>query len=599
MSATPSTLSPAFSDIDLFSSKDSFVLRTKDGKNTLTIDRKTGAISTQLVSQPVGQNSTVVYGVLGSIKLLSGHFLIVIKKQALVTELFGNKIYRIVETMLLPYGDAASLSEASRIDEERYTSLLKSTFQAETFYYSPSYDMTIHTQNWFKSEKKSLWRDADDHFWWNKYLSKDLVAVDAEGWILPVIRGFVKFDKDIVLVNGKSFRFGLISRLSVKRAGTRYNTRGADKLGNVANYVETEQIVVHEDNLISFMQVRGSIPLKWSQKPDLTYKPKLKIAPFSATPSANPFHIHMTNQLDRYNKVVITNLINSTGSEGKLTDAFLDQHAKFKNDNVKFINFDFHKKTKQSGYSAGINQLVEQVKPSMDEFGYFHVNFKTHQIIKTQTGILRVNCIDCLDRTNVCESSFARLLLQRALQDIQLIQPNQQVSQMSNLEYTFKNTWADNGDAMSNLYAGTGALKADFTRTGKRSFLGILNDGYNSATRYIYNNFTDGTKQDGLNLVLGKYTVEKGESPFLVSGGALATGLNVAKYAFLVGLFLILMNLFQLIFMPDRLNRLTTLAILVVVTGIDGAFLRLNQAKVVNKPLLKRKLKSVLNKKIQ
>jgi hypothetical protein len=36
----------------------------------------------------------------------------------------------------------------------------------------------------------------------------------------------------------------LLSRLGWKRAGTRYNTRGADKAGNVANYVETEQLVI-------------------------------------------------------------------------------------------------------------------------------------------------------------------------------------------------------------------------------------------------------------------------------------------------------------------------------------------------------------------
>jgi len=35
----------------------------------------------------------------------------------------------------------------------------------------------------------------------------------------------------------------LISRRSIHRAGTRYNARGLDNLGNAANFVETEQIV--------------------------------------------------------------------------------------------------------------------------------------------------------------------------------------------------------------------------------------------------------------------------------------------------------------------------------------------------------------------
>ena len=55
--------------------------------------------------------------------------------------------------------------------------------------------------------------------------------------------------------------------------------------------------------------------------------------------------------------------------------------------------------------------------------------------------------------------------------------------------------WADNADSISIQYAGTKALKTDFTRTGKRSNLGALQDGINSSFRYIYNNFTDGFRQ--------------------------------------------------------------------------------------------------------
>jgi len=47
----------------------------------------------------------------------------------------------------------------------------------------------------------------------------------------------------------------------------------------------------------------------------------------------------------------------------------------------------------------------------------------------------------------------------------------------------FKNVWANNADAISIQYSGTGALKNDFTRTGKRDFRGVLNDGINSVTR--------------------------------------------------------------------------------------------------------------------
>lgn len=44
--------------------------------------------------------------------------------------------------------------------------------------------------------------------------------------------------------------------------------------------------------------------------------------------------------------------------------------------------------------------------------------------------------------------------------------------------------WADNGDAISQQYAGTGALKGDFTRTGERNFAGLMKDGVKSANRF-------------------------------------------------------------------------------------------------------------------
>jgi hypothetical protein len=38
-------------------------------------------------------------------------------------------------------------------------------------------------------------------------------------------------------------------------------------------------------------------------------------------------------------------------------------------------------------------------------------------------------------------------------------------------------------------YAGTGALKSGFTRTGKRTVAGLIDDGVKSMTRYYLNNF--------------------------------------------------------------------------------------------------------------
>mgnify|MGYP000997065339 CR=1 FL=1 len=53
---------------------------------------------------------------------------------------------------------------------------------------------------------------------------------------------------------------------------------------------------------------------------------------------------------------------------------------------------------------------------------------------------------------------------------------------------------------MSYLYTGTPALKTDFTRTGKRTYRGAINDGINAVTRYYINNLTDGYYHDCLDV---------------------------------------------------------------------------------------------------
>lgn len=68
--------------------------------------------------------------------------------------------------------------------------------------------------------------------------------------------------------------------------------------------------------------------------------------------------------------------------------------------------------------------------------------------------------------------------------------------------------WADHGDMCSIQYAGTGALKADFTRTGQRTFAGLLRDLMNALWRYYINNFSDGYRQDAVDLFLGNFPIE-------------------------------------------------------------------------------------------
>ncbi|KAI0559416.1 SacIy [Gracilaria domingensis] len=90
-----------------------------------------------------------------------------------------------------------------------------------------------------------------------------------KSWAVRTIYGFVgtslmRFQTPALAAGSAEFTTTLISRRSRHRAGTRYITRGADALGNVANFVETEQLVWAEETshvYTSFSLIRGSVPV--------------------------------------------------------------------------------------------------------------------------------------------------------------------------------------------------------------------------------------------------------------------------------------------------------------------------------------------------
>ena len=93
------------------------------------------------------------------------------------------------------------------------------------------------------------------------------------------------FDARTVVVDGRKLNLCLISRRSRFRAGTRYFRRGIDHDGHVANFNETEQIATVPSQsdpnaaatTLSFVQIRGSVPVFWAEINTLRYKPDLQI----------------------------------------------------------------------------------------------------------------------------------------------------------------------------------------------------------------------------------------------------------------------------------------------------------------------------------
>ncbi|XP_049541495.1 phosphatidylinositide phosphatase SAC2 isoform X2 [Anopheles darlingi] len=374
--------------------------------------------------------------------------------------------------------------------ERRITEELHKIFdETDSFYYSPNCDITNNLQRRGDA--------PDERFYWNREMQRGLETAladeqDRQHWLMPIIQGFVQVEQCVI--GNECFTLAIVSRRSRYRAGTRYKRRGVDELGNCANYVETEQVLSLRQHQISFTQVRGSVPVYWSQ-PGYKYRPPPRIDQDDETTQV-AFRRHFDGELAIYQSVCIINLVEQSGKEKILGDAYAEHVLKYNSDKLIYVTFDFHEYCRGMRFE-NVSSLIESLAPEAGSMG-FHWRDQNGPICN-QKGVFRVNCMDCLDRTNVVQTALGKAVLESQLVKLGLAMPYSQLPDQ--LKAPFMAVWANNGDVISRQYAGTNALKGDYTRTGERKFTGIMKDGMNSANRYYLARFKDNYRQATIDLL--------------------------------------------------------------------------------------------------
>ncbi|XP_042069564.1 phosphatidylinositol-3-phosphatase SAC1-B isoform X1 [Haplochromis burtoni] len=480
--------------------------------DVLAIDR----VSTEMTltvrqDVPASAETRPICGLMGTIRLVAGMYLVVITKKRKVGDLLGHAVWKALDFDVISYKKTIlHLTDNQMQDNKTFLSMINSMLHADGFYFATDYDLTHTLQRLANTspefQEMSLLERADQRFVWNGHLLREFIAQpELHMFVFPVVHGFIAVKSSCI--SGKVFEWSVISRRSCFRAGVRYYVRGIDSEGHAANYVETEQIVQYNGAKASFVQTRGSIPFYWSQRPNLRYKPKPQIS--KTVNHLDGFQRHFDSQIILYGRQVTLNLINQKGSEKPLELAFDNMVTNLGNSLIKYIAFDFHKECSHMRWHR-LQILLDMVAEMQDDFGYFLVD-ADGKVLLNQEGTFRSNCMDCLDRTNVIQSLLARRSLQSQLQRMGVLHIGQRIEEQTDFEKMYKNAWADNADACAKQYAGTGALKTDFTRTGKRTHWGLLMDGWNSMIRYYKNNFSDGFRQDSIDLFLGNYAVDEAD----------------------------------------------------------------------------------------
>ncbi|CDY16288.1 BnaC01g23230D [Brassica napus] len=528
-----------YDQLELLEFPDKYVVKPVDSPHEgFSVDRRDGNIKPLDDNTSSGDATRVstVFGVGGTIRLLAGTYLLVITSREEAGTFLGFPIFRVTAMKFLPCnGNLRFATAQEKKDETYFRTLLQALETTPGLYFSYETDLTVNLQRRCKLAvgwtSKPMWKQADPRYVWNWHLLEELIECKLDGFITPLLQGNILSLSSLQLKNSTSV-ISLISRRCTRRLGTRMWRRGANLEGDTANFVESEQIVEINGFKFSLLQVRGSIPLLWEQIVDLSYKPQLKINKHEDTPKVVQRHFHDLTQ--RYGEIMVVNLTDQHGAEGELSKAYATEMARLPN--VRYVAFDFHHICGTTNFD-NLGVLYEQIGDEFEKQGYFLVDAEGN-ILEEQKGVIRSNCIDCLDRTNVTQNYMAQKSLNLQLQRIGVLDSAECVSMFEDDYTKFRTIWAQQGDEISLQYAGTYALKGDLVRYGKQTVSGAIKDGISAMSRYYLNNFQDGVRQassDALDLISGRYTVgTNSPSQLQPIGGSQPSFLPVAS-ALLIG----------------------------------------------------------------
>ncbi|KAL9262277.1 Phosphoinositide phosphatase SAC4-like protein [Drosera capensis] len=505
---------------------------------------------------------TACYGIIGFIKFLGPYYMLIITRRREIGMICGHMVYAISKCEMIALPNTILLSTvADSKTEDRYKKLLSTVDLTKDFYYSYSYHVMRTLQKNLRDHKTGQVL-YETMFVWNEFLTRGIHShLQNTLWTVALAT---------LSIAGRDFKLTLIARRSRHYAGTRYLKRGVNEKGRVANDVETEQIVFEDlpegstVQVSSVVQNRGSIPLFWSQETSrMNLKPDIILSRKDQNYEAT--RLHFQNLVERYgNPIIILNLIKT--NEKKPRESIL--RTKFANaievinkdlleeNRLRFLHWDLNKHTRSkatnvllllgkvaayaltltgffycqlpattgpgslrwpssenldnNNHSLESDSLTENGDAEYSEIG---VSSGVDSIKKPmfQKGVLRTNCIDCLDRTNVAQYAYGLAALGHQLCALGVINGfkldlNEPVAD------ELMGFYEKMGDTLAHQYGGSAAHNKIFSeRRGQWKAATQSQEFFRTLQRFYSNAYMDTEKQNAINIFLGYFQPQRGK----------------------------------------------------------------------------------------
>uniref|UniRef100_A0A914N8E5 SAC domain-containing protein n=1 Tax=Meloidogyne incognita TaxID=6306 RepID=A0A914N8E5_MELIC len=533
------------------------LLATVSSSSIVTPTEKWGRKRNSTVSTGGGLLRTLekACGLIGAVRFLHGYYLLLVSKAKQICQIGNHSIFKVedVSMIYLP-----STSTPLSPEEQRYAKLFQTVDFTTNFYFSYTYKLSRTLQENSLAEKGIKWNKnnykfnmkSEQKFVWNDFLLEPFrkSRVDKK-WYLELVHGYI--GHQLVELPCAKFDLILLARRSAEFAGTRFLKRGTNYKGAVANDVETEQIVWEVSNsgslnsgkFSAFVQRRGSVPLFWSQDsmhrgaPMVVGKPPIVID--RVEPNALTTAIHFQDLRRKYgHPIIVLNLVKrmeQKHNENLLHDNFcktIQYLNQFRHSGhcIDYISFDVSRCNKTGRVLQQLDRLGQRVVLATGWFQNFpslkfrdpsnlnSIPFGAEDIVYRfepemssdnrmllQHGIVRSNCVDCLDRTNVSVAQFGlgKAALCWQLFSMGLLDCPSPQSLNNEFCRSFEELYDEHGDTLAWQYAGSQLVHSIKTYKRTAVFQERSRDVLQTLSRYYSNTFSDFEKQDGINLFWG------------------------------------------------------------------------------------------------
>ncbi|RZB55220.1 Phosphoinositide phosphatase SAC4 isoform E [Glycine soja] len=473
---------------------------------------------------------TTCYGIVGFIKFLGPYYMLLITKRRQIGAICGHTVYAVSKSEMIPLPNSSVRSNINFKNENSYSYQIMRSLQ----------------RNMCDNETGHVLYET--MFVWNEFLTRGIRNhLQNTIWTVALVYGF--FKQEMLMISRREFTLTLIARRSRHYAGTRYLRRGVNEKGRVANDVETEQIVFEDVaeglpiQISSIIQNRGSIPLFWSQETSkLNIKPDIILSKKDQSYQATRYHFE--NLVKRYgNPIIILNLIKT--HEKKPRESILRQefanaidfiNKDLSDENrLRFLHWDLHKHFQSK--ATNVLQLLGKVAAyALTLTGFFYCQttptLRPEECLKwpstkvdnrdadenysvkppmLQRGVLRTNCIDCLDRTNVAQYAYGLAALGHQLHALGVID-HPKIDLDEPVADDLMGFYERMGDTLAHQYGGSAAHNKIFSeRRGQWRAATQSQEFFRTLQRYYSNAYMDAMKQDAINVFLGHFQPQQGK----------------------------------------------------------------------------------------